>query len=68
MLIFENRKVKQVKGSFFVPLPLEWIRSNEMKKSGHVRIELLDDGNLKICPIPQSGQDSKGTEAPTATA
>jgi len=65
MLIFGNRKVQQVRGSFFVPLPPEWIKSNEMRKSDPVRIELLDDGNLKICPVPKSGQGSKGTGAPT---
>jgi len=67
MLIFGNRKLQQVRGSFFVPLPPEWIKSNEMKKSDPVRIELLDDGNLKICPVPKSGQSSKGTGAPTTT-
>ena len=60
MLTFRNRKLQQVRGSFFVPLPPEWIRSNEMKKSDPVRIVLLDDGNLQICPVPQSGQGSKG--------
>jgi hypothetical protein len=67
MLIFGNRKLQQVKGSFFVPLPPLWIRSNAMKKSDLVRIELLDDGNLKICSVPQSGQGSKGTGVPTTT-
>lgn len=67
MLIFGNRKVQQVRGSFFVPLPPEWIKSNDMRKSDPVRIELLEDGNLKISPIPQSGQGSKGTGAPTTT-
>jgi hypothetical protein len=66
MFLFKNRKLQQVRGSFFVPLPTEWIKSNEMKKSDPVKIELLDDGNLKICPVPQSGQGSKGTRVPTA--
>jgi phosphate uptake regulator len=67
MLIFGNRKVQQIRGSFFIPLPPQWIKSNEMKKSDPVRIELLDDGNLKISPVPQSVQGSKGTGAPTTT-
>lgn len=67
MFVFKNRKLQQVKGSFFVPLPPEWVRCNGMKKSDPVRIILLDDGNLKICPIPQPGQGSKGIEAPTTT-
>jgi phosphate uptake regulator len=65
MLIFWNRKVQQIRGSFFIPLPPQWIKSNEMKKSDRVRIELLEDGSLKICPVPQSGKGSKGTVAPT---
>jgi phosphate uptake regulator len=67
MLIFGNRKVQQVRGQYFVPLPPEWIRTNSMKKSDPVKIVLLDDGNLKICPVPITRQDEKGTEAPTAT-
>jgi phosphate uptake regulator len=65
MLIFGNRKLQQVRGSFFVPLPPEWIKSNEMKKNDPVKIELLDDGSLKICPVPVTRQDEKGTEAST---
>ena len=38
-----------------------------MKKSDCMRIETIDNGNLKIFPIPQSGQDSKGIGIPTAT-
>jgi hypothetical protein len=49
MLIFGNRKVQQVHKSYLVYLPTEWIKSNGIKKSDPVRIELLDDGNLKIC-------------------
>jgi len=67
MLKFKDRKVQQVRGSFFVPLPSEWITSNEIKKSDPVRIELLADGNLKICPVPKSDQGSTGTGTPTTT-
>jgi phosphate uptake regulator len=66
MLIFRNRKLQQVRGSFFVLLPPEWIRSNLMKKSDSVKIVLLDDGNLKICPVPATRQD-EGNGAPTTT-
>jgi phosphate uptake regulator len=65
MLKFGNRKLQQVRGSFFVPLPPEWIKSNEMKKSDPVKIELLDDNSLRITPVPQARQDSEGTGAPT---
>jgi antitoxin component of MazEF toxin-antitoxin module len=61
MFYFKNKKVQQVRGSFFVPLPPEWITSNEMKKSDPVRIELLNDGSLKICPVPKSNLGSTGT-------
>jgi phosphate uptake regulator len=67
MLRFKNKKLQQVRSSFFVPLPGEWITSNEIKKSDPVRIELLEDGNLKIAPVSQSDQGSKGTGTPTAT-
>jgi len=49
MLIFGNRRVQQIRKSYLVYLPMEWIKSNGIKKSDQVRIELLDDGNLKIC-------------------
>ena len=65
MLIFGNRKVQQVRGQFFVPLPPEWVRSNSMKKSDPVCIVLLDDGNLKVSPVHITRQDEKGTGAPT---
>jgi antitoxin component of MazEF toxin-antitoxin module len=64
---FKSRKLQQVRNSFFVLLPPDWIKSNEMKKSDPVRIELLEDGNLKISPVPKSDQGSKGTGTPTAT-
>ena len=66
-MIFKNRKLQQVRNSFFVLLPPDWIKSNEMKKSDPVRIELLNDGSLKIAPVPKSDQGSKGTGTPTAT-
>ncbi len=67
MFTFKNRKIQQVRSSYFVTLPLDWIRSNEIKKSDPVRIELLEDGNLKICPAPKSDQGYQGTGAPTVT-
>jgi len=66
LLVFRNRKLQQVRGSFFVPLPPEWIRSNSMKKSDSVKIVLLNDGNLKICPVPATRKD-EGTGVPTTT-
>jgi phosphate uptake regulator len=65
MLDFGTRKLQQVRGQYFIPLPPNWITSNSMKKSDPVRIELLDDGNLKICPVPKPGQGSKGPEPTT---
>jgi phosphate uptake regulator len=61
MMTFRTRKLQQVKGSFFVPLPPEWVHSNSMKKSDPIEIVLLDDGNLKISPVPQPGQGIEGT-------
>ena len=46
----------------------EWIKSNEMKKSDPVQIELLEDGNLKICPAPKSDQGYQVTGALTTTS
>jgi phosphate uptake regulator len=66
MLDFGTRKLQQVRGSYLVPLPPNWIKSNSMKKSDPVRIELQDDGNLKIYPVSQARQDSKETKVPTA--
>jgi hypothetical protein len=64
---FKNRKLQQVRTSFSITLPLEWVISNELKKSDPVSLELLEDGNLKIRPVPQSDQGSKGTGTPTTT-
>jgi phosphate uptake regulator len=64
MLDFGTRKLQQVRGSYFVPLPPNWITSNSMKKSDPVSIVLLDDGNLKVSPVPITRQDEKGTGAP----
>ena len=58
--------MQQVRGSYFVPLPPEWVNSKGMKKSDPVRIELTGDECIKICPIPQFDQGSKGTGAPAA--
>ncbi len=66
-MIFKNRKLQQVRNSFFVLLPPDWIKSNEMKKSDPVRIELLNDGSLKIAPVPKSDQGSVGTGTLTTT-
>lgn len=39
-----------------------------MKENDPVQIELLEDGNLKICPVPKSDQDYQGTRALTTTS
>lgn len=65
MMIFKTKKLQQVRKSYFILLPPEWIASNNMKKSDPVRLILLDDGNIKISPVPQPGQGIEGTRAPT---
>jgi hypothetical protein len=65
---FGNRKVQQIRKSFLVHLPPEWIRSKGIKKSDLVNIVLLEDGSLGITPVPKvTRQDAEGTEVPTET-
>jgi phosphate uptake regulator len=52
---FKNKKVQQIRTSFSVTLPVEWVRSNQMKKGDFVEIVSIDDENLKISHVPKSG-------------
>lgn len=67
MFIFGNRKVQQIRKSYLVYLPMEWIKGKEIKKGDNVIIKLLDDGNLKICSDPQFENCDKETGAPATT-
>lgn len=64
MLVFRDRKLQQVRGSYLLPLPPEWIRSNSMRKSDLIRIEMLNDGSIKLSPVPVTRQDENGTGLP----
>jgi len=64
-LSFGKRKIQKIGYSFLCPLPAAWAKNANLDQSSSVDIEMLDDGCLKICPVPQSGQGSKGTGAPT---
>ena len=64
---YGNRKIQTVRYSFLIPLPVEWINSMRLGKGDPLKINMQDDHSLKIAPVPQSGQGSKGTGTPTAT-
>jgi len=49
-LEFGLRKVQIINGSQFVSLPRVWTRTNKIEKGDSVRIDLLEDGSLKILP------------------
>ena len=49
-LEFGLRKVQIINGSQFVSLLRVWTRTNKIEKGDSVRIDLLEDGSLKILP------------------
>ena len=63
---FGKRRIQKSAYSFMCPLPAAWAKNVKLDQSSTVKIELLDDGNLKICPVPATRQD-EGTGAPTTT-
>ena len=42
-----------------IPLPVEWIKNMRLGKGDSLRIEMLEDGSLKITPVPQDCQTLK---------
>jgi|GEM_PF-5593855 phosphate uptake regulator len=52
---FKNKKIQQIRTLFSVTLPVEWVRSNQIKKGDFVEIVPINDKNLKISPVPKSG-------------
>ncbi len=49
-LEFGLKKVQVINESQFVSLPRIWTRTNNIEKGDFVRIDLLEDGSLKIFP------------------
>jgi len=44
------RKLQQISGSFFVSLPINWIKKFEMNKTSSVSIDIRTDGSLIVSP------------------
>jgi|GEM_PF-2972958 antitoxin MazE len=63
---FGKRRIQKSAYSFMCPLPAAWAKDAKLDQSSTVKIELLEDGSLKICPVPATHQD-EGTRAPITT-
>lgn len=63
---FGKRRIQKNAYSFMCPLPAAWAKNAKLDQSRTVKIELLEDGSLKICPVPATRQD-EGTGVPTTT-
>jgi antitoxin component of MazEF toxin-antitoxin module len=37
-------------GALYISLPSDWIRSNNIRPGKNIRLQLLNDGSLKIKP------------------
>jgi len=62
---FGKRKVLKVGYSFLVHLTVDWIKNRDISKGDSLKIEMLDDQNLRITPVLQARQDSERTEGAT---
>lgn len=48
-MIWKRNAVKQ-SGSLYIAMPKAWTESQGIEASDRVRIELMNDGNLKLSP------------------
>jgi antitoxin component of MazEF toxin-antitoxin module len=46
-----TRKIQHIHGSAFVSLPVAWIRTHRLRKGDRVRIDVMDDGKLRMSPM-----------------
>lgn len=63
---FGIRKIQKSAYSFMCPLPAIWAKNAKLDQSSLVKIYMLEDGSLKIYPVPATRQD-EGTGVPTTT-
>jgi hypothetical protein len=54
---FGYRRVQLVSGSCYINLPRPWALANRLEDGGKVSIDLLDDGSLKISPVPEEHEN-----------
>lgn len=52
------RKLIKVGGSHYVALPKQWIRGKGLEDDGHVMLEMLEDGSIRITPSLRRGEAS----------
>jgi hypothetical protein len=45
-----NRRIVKIKGTFYIALPLPWAESNKLNKREEIKMELEQDGSLRISP------------------
>jgi antitoxin MazE len=62
---FQKRKIQKIRFSFYITLPVDWVKNMKIGKANFLNIEILDDQSLRITPVPQARQDSEGTGSAT---
>ena len=66
-VLFGKRRIQKMSYSYMCPLPVTWARNAKLVQSSLVNVEMLEDGSLRITPVPQASQDSEGTRSSTPT-
>jgi antitoxin MazE len=62
------RRIQKNKYTFHCPLPTSWAKNVKLDQSSLVNIDLMDDGSIRITPVPQPGQGIEGTRALTTAS
>ena len=51
-----TRKMQKERDSYYVSLPMSWIKTNQLGKSDEVTISLMSDGSLRIIATKQGAR------------
>lgn len=43
-----GRRIQQQRESYYVSLPISWIKTNKLQRYDEVTVELMSDGSLRI--------------------
>jgi len=53
------RKIQKIGNSYYIALPVNWIREYKLKKGSEVRLEMRINGELSILPMDQDIDEEK---------
>lgn len=48
-----ERKIQQQRESFYVSLPVSWIKANGLHRYDRIVVELMGDGSVRLTPRGQ---------------